>query len=124
MTALDDAEDFLHRHPTFTTDVDNPVEILADFTREASELRIEADTAEQARLEAVRELRAAKHSATADRLTAAAKIIAELTALFRKLNSERKISDFELREALAIAKRTPDHLATYAGDPRDWEVSP
>ena len=51
----------------------------------------------------------ALETSSPEALTHASSQIADLVKFIRRLRSERKISDFELGQALAIAKRIPPH---------------
>lgn len=100
-TSIAEAEHFLWNHPWATTDIDNPVDLLREVVSEATQLIERLDEVEH-------RLRTTVHR---EREPIAAAQLAELVAFIRRLNAEAKISDFELREALAIAKCVPSHLA-------------
>lgn len=77
-TALDDAKRFLDLHPWATTDVDNPVELLADLVREVGGRgRDEPEPDESVRVE-------------------------KLLAFIKGLRESCKISEQEYRGALAL----------------------
>lgn len=81
-TALDDAKQFLERHPWATTDVDNPVELLAALV---AEVDVEDDDDEEA-----------------EEPSDASKRVEALLDFVRGLRAQAKISDYEYRNALAL----------------------
>lgn len=105
-SAVAETERFLERHPTFTNDTDNPVELLEDLKRDYDELDANYDQLFQENEELKQD--------GGPRLAAAKAQIAELVRFIKKLNADRKISDFEMREAVAISKAIPAHLAESA----------
>lgn len=90
MTALQEAEAFLWKHPHATTDADNPVELLRDVVGEAEALEHQLEnTVDQSALDA-KDNEIDELNVKLDRLV----------LFVRNLNAQQKISDFELRAAL------------------------
>lgn len=93
MTALQEAEAFLWKHPQATTDADNPVELLRDVVSEAEDLEHQLENAvDQSDLDA--------KDAEISKLEQKLEHYDRLVAFVRNLNTQQKISDFELRAAL------------------------
>jgi hypothetical protein len=111
-SAVDETDRFLENHPTFTTSADNAVELLEDLRKDYQELCDSYDEMEVSRNAFKDKLERA--ATPSEALSHASAQIAELVAFVKRLNAERKISDFELREAIAISKRIAPHSAAPA----------
>lgn len=114
-SAVDETDRFLENHPLFTTSADNAVELLEDLRKDYQELCDSYDEMEASRNAFKGKLERA--ATPNEALSHASAQIAELVAFVKRLNAERKISDFELREAIAISKRIAPHSAVPAEDP-------
>jgi hypothetical protein len=113
-SAVDETDRFLANHPIFTTPSDNAVELLEDLRKDYDELHDNFDALEESH-EALKKQR--ERDATPSKALAhATSQIGELVALIRRFNGERKISDFEMREAVTIAKRIAPHSAQSEAD--------
>lgn len=64
---------------------------------------------------------AALETSSPEALTHASSQIDDLVKFIRRLRSERKISDFELGQALAIAKRIPPH-SSHSPSPAELKI--
>jgi hypothetical protein len=112
--AVAETDRFLENHPTFTTSADNAVELLEDLRKDYDELHDNFDALEESH-EALKKQRE-RDATPSEALAHATAQIGELVALIRRFNSERKISDFEMREAVTIAKRIAPHSAQSEAD--------
>ena len=107
-TAAIESELFLWRHPWASTDVDNPVDLLRDLTKEHEELIEDYNevTAERDELKV--------NLAACDDALALSARLGELLHFVRGLRDTQKISELEYEHAKRIAKRDPAQLAQAA----------
>jgi len=85
VSAIEEARKFLWRHPWFTSELDDPVELLRDVVKEIDEENAALDEDEDSNTEQ------------------AGEIAQRLLAFIKGLRDDLKISETEYQTALALA---------------------